>query len=151
MGETSRLIFRKLTTTDADKAAELDFKSFSKDDSWSSEDFFYAAVDEHEEFLVAELDGKIVACAGAEIFKVSAEIESIAVDPEFRGRGIGQKIFAELIQKILQRGINLVVLEVRPSNKTAIKLYEKFGFEIVERLRNYYPDEDAFIMAREYL
>lgn len=150
MGKEARIIFRKLTPADAESAAELDFKSFSKEDSWASEDFFNAAMDEHEEFLVAELDGKIIACAGAEIFPDGAEIESIAVDPDFRRQGIGRRLLAEMIEAILKRGVNLVILEVRPSNKAAIKLYEKFGFEIVERLKNYYPNEDAWVMAREF-
>lgn len=42
-------------------------------------------------------------------------------------------------------------LEVRVSNESAIKLYEKFGFKNVGIRKNYYQDnfEDAYLMVRE--
>ncbi|MDC6131644.1 ribosomal-protein-alanine N-acetyltransferase, partial [Burkholderia gladioli] len=44
-----------------------------------------------------------------------------------------------------------MLLEVRPSNPRAIRLYERFGFEVVGRRKNYYPAkhrtrEDAIVM-----
>ena len=149
MGTTARLACRKMTIDDADAVAALDLKSFGDADSWSAEYFFYAAKNEHAEFLVVEADGKIVACAGADIFTDAAEVVSFAVDPDKRRQGIGTKLLAALIEAVKNRGASLLILEVRPSNKIAIKLYEKFGFQIVDREENYYFDEDARIMARE--
>ena len=149
MGTTARFACRKMTTADADEVAALDLKSFGDADSWSAEYFFYAAQNEHAEFLVVETDGKIVACAGADIFTDAAEIVSFAVDPDRRNQGIGTKLLMSLLEAVKRRGATFVILEVRPSNKTAIRLYEKFGFQIVDREENYYFDEDAWIMARE--
>ena len=150
MGETARLIFRKLTPDDADAAAELDLKCFSKRDACSRNYFFQSAQDERKEFIVALRGGKIIACAGAEIYIDTAEIESLAVDPDYRGQGIGKIILIKLIGAIKKRGATFIVLEVRPSNTAAIELYKGFGFEIVEREKNYYFDEDAWIMARDF-
>ena len=149
MGTTARVTCRKMTVADADAAAALDLKSFGEIDSWTAEYFFYAAQNERSEFLVAEANGKIIACAGADIFTDAAEIVSFAVDPDKRRLGIGTKLLATLIETVKQRGATILILEVRPSNSTAIKLYEKFGFQIVDREENYYWDEDAWIMARE--
>ena len=124
-------------------------KSFGETDSWSAEYFFYAAQNERSEFLVVEADGKIIACAGADLFTDAAEIVSFAVDPDKRRLGIGTRLLATLIETVKQCGATFLILEVRPSNTTAIKLYEKFGFQIVDREENYYCDEDAWIMARE--
>ena len=42
-------------------------------------------------------------------------------------------------------------LEVRCSNNEAVKLYERLGFSIKQRLRAYYRDgEDAYMMAIEF-
>ncbi len=150
MGEEARLIIRKLTTEDADAAAELDLKSFGKKDACSRNYFFQSAQDERKEFIVAVRNGKIIACAGAEIFSDTAEIESLAVDPDCRGQGIGKIILIKLIGAIKKRGASFMVLEVRPSNTAAIELYKGFGFQIVEREKNYYRDEDAWIMARDF-
>ena len=145
-----RITLRKLLREDAEAAAALDLKSFGERDAWTSDYFFYAAQNEQAEFLVAELDGKLVACIGADIFTDAAEIVSFAVDPDYRRQGIGTKIFSALIESVLKRGATLIILEVRPSNTAAINLYEKFGFQIVDREENYYLDEDAWIMAHDY-
>lgn len=150
MGETARLTFRRLTTDDADIAAELDLKCFGVRDACSREYFFSVAQDERREFLVAEKDGKIIACAGAEIANDTAEIESLAVDPDYRRQGIATILLIKLLGAIKRRGATFIILEVRPSNKAAIALYKGFGFQIVEREKDYYWNEDAWIMARDF-
>jgi len=145
-----QIIFRKMLRDDAEAAAALDMKSFGESDAWTSDYFFYAAQNEQAEFLVAECGGELVACIGADIFTDAAEVVSFAVAPDCRRQGIGTKIFSALIETVLKRGATLIILEVRPSNTAAIKLYEKFGFQIVDREENYYLDEDAWIMAKDY-
>ena len=149
MGEAARLNVRSLTTEDAEFAAALDSKCFDSE-ACSREYFFHAAQDERREFLIAEQGGEIIACAGAEITSDTAEIESLAVAPEYRRRGVAKILLAELLATLLKRGVTFILLEVRPSNTAAIKLYKKFNFQIVEREKNYYDDEDAWIMARDF-
>lgn len=150
MGKEARTEFRKLTTADAESAAELDLKCFGIKDACSCEYFLQSARDEQKEFLVGERDGKIIACAGAEINSDTAEIESLAVDPEYRRQGIATILLIKLLGAVKERGATFILLEVRPSNKAAIELYKGFGFQIVEREENYYLDEDAWIMARDF-
>ncbi|MBR0061389.1 MAG: ribosomal protein S18-alanine N-acetyltransferase [Selenomonadaceae bacterium] len=149
MGEEARTDFRKLTTADAEVAAELDSKCFGRE-ACNREYFYRAAIDERQEFWVAERDGKVIACAGAEIDSDTAEIESLAVDPEYRRQGVATILLIKLLDAIKKRGATFIVLEVRPSNKAAIALYKSFGFQIVEREKDYYLDEDAWIMARDF-
>ena len=149
MGEEAQTDFRKLTTADAEVAAELDSKCFGSE-ACGREYFFRAAQDERQEFWVAERDGKVIACAGAELDSDTAEIESLAVDPEYRRQGIATILLLKLLDAIKKRGATFFVLEVRPSNKAAIALYKSFGFQIVEREKDYYSDEDAWIMAKDF-
>ena len=56
-------------------------------------------------------------------------------------------------EKLLKKTIELskavfFTLEVRMSNFGAVRLYEKFGFEIMGRRPKYYGDEDALIMCK---
>ena len=149
MGEEARTDFRKLTPADAEVAAELDSKCFGRE-ACNREYFYRAAQNERQEFWVAERDGKVIACAGAELDSDTAEIESLAVDPEYRRQGIATILLIKLLDAIKKRGASFIVLEVRPSNKAAIALYKSFGFQIVEREKDYYSDEDAWIMARDF-
>lgn len=149
MGEEARTILRKLTTGDAQVASELDLKCFGIMDACSRKFFFRVAQDRRHECFVAERGGKVIACAIAEIDNDTAEIGSLAVDPDYQRQGIATILLIKLLNAIKKHGVNFVVLEVRPSNEPAIELYKKFGFQIVEREENYYLDEDAWIMARE--
>jgi len=145
MGQTPQVIFRKMTVKDVDAVAKIEFNSF--DLPWTLEDFWYETVRNDSESIVAELDGKIVAYACAWISYGDADVANIAVEKNYRGQGIGAKLFAEIIRRVKLRGVHGVTLEVRVSNTAAIKLYEKFGLRGVGVRKGYYEDgEDALIM-----
>ena len=78
-------------------------------------------------------------------------ITNIAVRPECRRRGLARGLLGGILDDARQRGIKLVVLEVRPSNTEARTLYESFGFRVVGRRRGYYYDtgEDALVMEAD--
>lgn len=140
------ITFRKMIPEDADAVAELELKCFAM--PWSRADFLRENTNELAEYIVGELDKKIVAYAGAWVSFDQAEVMHIAVEPELRGQGIGTILFGELIKAVKKRGATSITLEVRPSNVAAIKLYESFGLKSVGRRKNYYLDngEDALIM-----
>ena len=146
MGEETRLTFRAMTTYDADAVAALEEKSFVM--PWKREDFWREAQNELATYIVGELDGKIVAYAGAWVSFNQAEVMSVAVEPSLRGQGVGTILFGELIKAVKARGASAITLEVRPSNTPAIKLYKSFGLRSVGRRKGYYLDngEDALIM-----
>ncbi|HJQ11567.1 MAG TPA: ribosomal protein S18-alanine N-acetyltransferase [Gemmatimonadaceae bacterium] len=79
-----------------------------------------------------------------------AELLNVAVDPQFRGRGLaGQMLDAVLIQ-LGANGVRTAFLEVRESNQAARALYGSRDFKEIGRRRNYYrrPVEDALVMRR---
>ena len=142
----NRLLFRAMTPDDVDAVAAIEEKSFAM--PWKREDFWHEAKNELATYIVGELDGKIIAYAGAWVSFNQAEVMSVAVDPDFRGQGVGTILFGELINRVKARGAKAITLEVRPSNTAAIKLYQSFGLKSVGRRRGYYLDngEDALIM-----
>ncbi len=146
MGKTTRLTFRQMTQDDADAVAAIEEKSFAM--PWKRDDFWREATNELATYIVGELDGKIIAYAGAWVSFNQAEVMSVAVDPDFRGQGVGTLLFGELIKAVKARGATAITLEVRPSNTAAIKLYKNFGLKSVGRRKGYYLDngEDALIM-----
>lgn len=145
MGQAPQLTFRKMIMDDVETVATIEFESFSL--PWTLEDFWYETIRKDSISIVAELDGQIVAYACVWISFDEADVANIAVDEKFRGRGIGTKLFAEIIRQVKLRGVNALTLEVRVSNTAAIKLYENFGLKSVGRRKGYYEDgEDALIM-----
>ena len=102
-------------------------------------------------FLVAETDGRIVGyiIAGVRWLSVG-HILAIAVDPAYRGRGIGTSLMREVFRRFREDGVRHVRLEVRKSNVVAISFYHKLGF--IERFEVpfYYSDgETAITMERD--
>ncbi|MEQ6334127.1 GNAT family N-acetyltransferase [Sphingobium sp. MK2] len=70
------------------------------------------------------------------------ELLLLAVDPLWRGRGVGEALLRDSLLRARRRGITSMNLEVRSSNN-AIKLYEKTGFEYVHRRPGYYRGNDG--------
>jgi ribosomal-protein-alanine N-acetyltransferase len=78
-----------------------------------------------------------------------AEIESLAVSPSWRRRGIARRLCRDLLGWARARGARHVSLEVRVSNTPARALYQSLGFREVAMRRGYYrdPEEDALVMT----
>jgi ribosomal-protein-alanine N-acetyltransferase len=78
-----------------------------------------------------------------------AQINNIAVHPEFRKQGIGESLLRRALDLIRGLGGSFVILEVRLSNQTARNLYLKLGFSELDRRQGYYlnPEEDALVMG----
>ncbi len=82
-----------------------------------------------------------------------AHIMNINVDPAIQGQGVGSKLLEHMIE-VASKKAESIFLEVRPSNKAAIALYEKRGFNEIGIRKGYYPAEngrreDAVMLALE--
>jgi ribosomal-protein-alanine N-acetyltransferase len=81
-------------------------------------------------------------------FVKKGHVVSVAVIDEHRGKGIGSELVNESLKGVKMRQCGEMYLEVRCSNNDAVRLYEKLGFSINQRLKTYYRDgEDAYLMA----
>jgi [ribosomal protein S18]-alanine N-acetyltransferase len=78
-------------------------------------------------------------------------INNVAIRPEFRGQGIGTLLMHHVLAAAVQLGARRATLEVRAGNEGARRLYERLGFYVAGRRKNYYsaPVEDALILWRE--
>lgn len=76
---------------------------------------------------------------------------NIAVRPDVRKKGIGRSLLRECIRRSVHAGGRRIILEVRPTNRDAIRLYEREGFRYLGIRKGYYTDtgEDAIVFARE--
>lgn len=153
-------IIRRCDLSDLIPVMEINLKTLPEHYS----DYFYESLlaEMPEAFLVAENHGKIVGyimCKteyGFSNFKKlgfvkKGHVVSVAVLEEYRKKGLGSAIVEEAIKGVKERRCDELYLEVRCSNNDAVRLYEKLGFFIKQRLKAYYRDgEDAFLMAIEF-
>jgi ribosomal-protein-alanine N-acetyltransferase len=125
-------------------------------DAWPEDVMRSELAGEHTHYLVAVDDQRpdeIVGYAGllAPRGAGQGDIQTIAVDPERRGAGLGRALMHALIDESRRRGVAELFLEVRADNPIARSLYESLGFAEVGVRRGYYqPDGvDAVVMRLE--
>lgn len=104
---------------------------------------------------VLDLDGAIGGYFLMSLAAGEAHVLNICVAPERQGQGHGRRLLRSLMHLARSRGAQRVFLEVRPSNRHAIALYDREGFNEIGRRPRYYPArdgrEDAIVMAIELL
>ena len=98
-------------------------------------------------FLVAEADGETAGYIGVQEICGEAYVTNVAVLPKYRRQGIGERLVREAVCGAKRRDCDFLSLEVRVGNDAAIRLYERLGFRVQGRRKEFYrdPTEDAFI------
>lgn len=99
-------------------------------------------------FAVEAADGFVLMRVVAD----EAEVLTLAVRAEARGRGLGRRLLTEGVERAQAGGAGRVFLEVADDNAAALALYRRSGFEEAGRRRSYYarPDgsrRDALLFA----
>lgn len=151
------ILIEKMELKDLDDVLEIEQKSFPS--PWSRSTF----IDELENndlahlFVARKADGenkgKLLGYISFWIFAGEAHITNIAIQEDYRQKGIGSKLLTHCLSYAKGKGCREAVLEVRRSNKAAILMYKKFGFTPIGIRRKYYSDtnEDAIVMQANKL
>jgi ribosomal-protein-alanine N-acetyltransferase len=137
---------RRAKPDDATKIAELEELYFS--DPWQRKDILsYICADDGMCFTALE-NGTPIAYVIGRIIAPEGEIYRIAVDENFRRRGVGFRLLSFALKTERGRGLEATFLEVRKKNIAARRLYLAYGFREIGERKNYYknPDDDAVIM-----
>lgn len=140
------IAIRAMQAEDADEVATIESRTFSQ--PWSKQGFLDSLALEHAVFLVAEEDNRVLGYIGMYVSLDEGEITNVAVDSDARCRGIGAMLVEAMKKEARLRGVTQIVLEVRVSNESAIRLYERNGFVNQGIRKGFYdmPKEDAYIM-----
>ena len=101
--------------------------------------------------FIYEENEEIVGFIIADIFEDRAEIIDVAVDVMYRNKKIGDKLIKHIIDLAKENGCESITLEVKVTNKPALKLYKNNNFEIVSIRKKYYSNGtiDAYLMSRK--
>mgnify|MGYP004516559729 FL=1 len=94
-----------------------------------------------------EINNKIVGIIIYTILCEEAEILLIFVDENYRNKGIATL----LINSIEEKNVKNILLEVSTKNDSALALYNKLNFKLINIRKNYYKDSDAYVLRKEYL
>lgn len=145
--EPLRPAFRPMQLSDVPIVCLIEQESFPT--PWTEGAFVNELTNNHfAHYVIMELDGAVAGYGGMWLILEEAHVTNVAVRQPFRGRGLGERLMAELMNKASFLGAVRMTLEVRVSNRIAQRLYEKMGFYAAGVRRKYYTDnnEDAVIM-----
>ncbi len=92
---------------------------------------------------VLEFDGKIGGYCIMSFGAGEAHVLNLCVSAAIRGQGFGRASMMFMKRAARERGARKILLEVRPSNVPAKKLYESMGFEEIGTRKNYYQSEQG--------
>jgi ribosomal-protein-alanine N-acetyltransferase len=142
-----------MTLDDLPAVLEIDRQSFPT--PWPERSYrFELTQNPAAELFVAEMhDADVVGFLGYWLIADEVHISTFAVEPDHREQGIGERLLVRALIKARGKGADVATLEVRESNRAAIELYQKLGFESAGRRNGYYRDngEDAILMSLDEL
>lgn len=147
-GDLSDLLIRKMTEADLEQVIAIDQVSFSL--PWPQRSFHYELYEnEPSRSWVVEVEGRVVAMMVGWFIVDELHVATLAVHPEYRGRGYGKKLLMHALRAAREEGAIRSFLEVRESNAAAIHMYASMGFVEDGRRKEYYKDnnEDAILMS----
>ena len=142
---------RLMEPGDVERVHEIECACFAI--PWSRESLLHETENACARYMTLAEDGVVMAYAGVWFVLDEGHITNIAVAPERRRMGYGERVTRALMQLAADSGMRFLTLEVRRSNLPAQSLYHKLGFVDVGYRKRYYEDnrEDALIMVCERL
>ena len=84
-------------------------------------------------WIVEESDGKFVGSVAVLDRGEAAQLRWYNVDPKWRGKGIGKRIFDEALTYCKEQGFKKTWLSTFTDSELAIGIYERRGFSVIER------------------
>jgi [ribosomal protein S18]-alanine N-acetyltransferase len=143
--------------SDVDAAMAIERVSFPK--AWQAGAYRYELTKNlmasYQVLVVHRGDQKaqLIGFSGYWLIAGEAHISTIATHPDWRGRGLGELLFLNMLYLAHDERADLLTLEVRAGNRVAQALYHKYNLVVVGERPRYYRDnnEDALIMTVEPL
>lgn len=142
----SSIYIRKMKPADLGRVIEIEKISFA--DPWSESAYLTEISNASAHYSVLCIGKDIVGFAGMWVIIDEAHITTLAVDPDYRKKRMGERLLIDLLEEALARSATRATLEVRQSNVSAQNLYIKYDFKPVAIRREYYSsnNENAVIM-----
>ena len=142
------MTFREMLVEDLDQVMEIENELISP--PWTREGFFTFLLKDENMFFVVEEKGRILGYCSMQTVLDEGDILNVAVTRDRQKEGIGYFLVDSMLMLAAARGIHIVHLEVRESNGSARRLYQRLGFKEDGFRKNYYtePVENAVLMTK---
>jgi ribosomal-protein-alanine N-acetyltransferase len=145
-------VVERAAQRDAARFAQLHGASFHR--GWGEAEFEAMLSERNTLVHRLRLGRKVIGFAVSRMAADEAEILSIAVDADHRGKGLSKNLLLTHLGHLAGHGIRSIYLEVEENNAPARRLYDWAGFGVVGRRERYYKQPDgeqlnALLMRRD--
>ena len=142
--------FRAMLLEDVDDVVTIERSASSS--PWTPE-VFRACIQIGYHCAVLEVEHEVVGYTVMSVEAGAAHILNLCIAPAHRGQGLGRAALDYVVATARARAVERILLEVRPTNGIAQRLYRSAGFTPMGRRKHYYQaddgDEDAIVLVLE--
>ena len=147
--QLTQLTYTPMSAQDVDEVWALEQSVYPH--PWSRGNFVDSLASGYEAWTLREAAGALVGYFLLMPAVDEAHVLNVAVAAPFQGQGIGRYLLDQLAACARGHAMSSLLLEVRPSNQRALRVYQQYGFVQIGRRKAYYPAhdgqrEDAIVM-----
>ncbi|NQU28413.1 MAG: ribosomal protein S18-alanine N-acetyltransferase [Candidatus Marinimicrobia bacterium] len=144
-----RIVIRTVKITDLPQIMDIERRVFPH--PWTEAHLMFEITNKPVSgTTVALIDNEIVGYLMYHLIYDVVHINNIAVDSTRQRKGVGRLLMESFYRYLPERQPCNIFLEVDQTNQAAIRFYKKFGFEEIDRRKNYYPaGGDALVMKKK--
>jgi len=134
-----------------DRLYEIEIECFDRE-AFTKQQIAHLLTDYNSVSLVAKANGEIIGFIIGTIYSernlLTGHILTIDISPIHRRKGIAQKLLQATEKIFKEKGVKVCSLEVREDNIAALRLYQKFGYKKVAKLKNYYGNVHGIYLKK---
>lgn len=135
-----------------DRLYEIEIECFERE-AFTKQQIAHLLTDYNSVSLVAKVNGEIVGFIIGMIYlernSLTGHILTIDISLIHRRKGTAQKLLQEIEKIFKEKGVKACRLEVREDNIAALRLYQKFGYKKVAKLKNYYGNAHGIYLKKD--
>lgn len=142
-------VFLPMTEVDLDEVMAIETLVYPF--PWNRQNFMDSLNAGHQGMCLRDAQGSLLGYFMLMPVVDEMHLLNVCVAPACQGNGLGIALLNEIVRLTAAGGMGSILLEVRPSNTRALRIYENFGFHTIGRRKEYYPAhhgrrEDAIVM-----
>jgi ribosomal-protein-alanine N-acetyltransferase len=142
-------MFDRMQVDDLDQVVAIEHAVYPQ--PWSRGNFIDSLLNDYEAWVARDASDRLIAYFLLMPVVDEAHLLNISVRGALHGQGIGRQLLDRVVMLTRAKGLQSVLLEVRPSNTRALAVYLRYGFVQIGLRKSYYPAvdnlrEDAVVM-----
>jgi len=147
--DLARLVYEPMAPADLEEVVAIEQGVYPH--PWTRTNFSDSLKSGYQAWVLRNQGGELMGYFLVMAVVDEAHLLNVAVAAAWQGQGLGRFLLNQSVACARGLGMESMLLEVRPSNERALRIYRRYGFSEIGRRKGYYPAadgarEDAIVM-----